>query len=198
MTEEVNQIYKRKEIDMKLSLVIKKQPSVKKTVISIDEDTSFDIYFDIYDDKYLYIKMEENTIDAPFFYNRSYELSELCKINRIFKTCENLDEVKYNIEMLFQKNKIRIRYDKNNKEIIIMEMDVVLFAIPMKVEFKLYKEMIPQEEKDPQLISLYNQNKEKIKTFKKIYALIRNNLEDEKNKKICDMIKSLNIHGIGD
>ena len=62
----------RKEIDIKMSLVFENEKP--KAILPINEDTTFDIFYNIYDAddaKYLYIKMQENTAIAPFFSNRS-------------------------------------------------------------------------------------------------------------------------------
>ena len=84
---------KKNKRDLKMSAIIteNERNSAYKTVLDIDEDTSFNISYDtfIYDEKkYLYIKMEENTALAPFYYNRSYEINELHKINNIFRAVD--------------------------------------------------------------------------------------------------------------
>ena len=148
--------YKR-DIDLKMSLTIHKQNSVEFTSLPINKDTSYDIYYDVWDSgtkKYLYIKLIENTANSPFFYNRSYELEDLYNNHRIFKTCETLEEIKKRLKSLFEKNKISLRFDQD-EEIVVMEMDVMLFATPYKLEFQLYREMIIEEEKDQKLIELY-------------------------------------------
>ena len=187
----------RKEIDIKMSLVFENEKP--KAILPINEDTTFDIFYDIYDAdeaKYLYIKMQENTAIAPFFYNRSYELKELYDNHRIFKTCDTIEEVRDYIESLFQKNKIKLRYnEKDNEEIIIMEMDVVLFATPIKLKFELYREMVLGNDKDSKLIQLYKINKMKLKELKKIYSLIQGN-DKEQIKQLNKLFKSFEIPGI--
>ena len=187
----------RKEIDIKMSLVFENEKP--KAILPINEDTTFDIFYDIYDAdeaKYLYIKMQENTAIAPFFYNRSYELNELYDNHRIFKTCDTIEEVRDYIESLFQKNKIKLRYnEKDNEEIIIMEMDVVLFATPIKLKFELYREMVLGNDKDSKLIELYKINKMKLKELKKIFYLIQGN-DKEQIKQLNKLFKSFEIPGI--
>ena len=187
----------RKEIDIKMSLVFENEKP--KAILPINEDTTFDIFYDIYDAdeaKYLYIKMQENTAIAPFFYNRSYELNELYGNHRIFKTCDTIEEVRDYIESLFQKNKIKLRYnEKDNEEIIIMEMDVVLFATPIKLKFELYREMVLGNDKDSKLIQLYKINKMKLKELKKIFSLIQGN-DKEQIKQLNKLFKSFEIPGI--
>ena len=85
----------RKNIDVKMSIAFRNKPPSNK--LPIDEDTSFNIIYEIYngdENQYLYIKMEESTANAPFIYNRSYELKELHEKNKIFKSCESIDEIR--------------------------------------------------------------------------------------------------------
>ena len=62
------------EIYQQMSKEVPKREDVIKTELQIlEEDISFDVYSDIYkieDENYLYIKMEENSAVAPFFYNK--------------------------------------------------------------------------------------------------------------------------------
>ena len=188
--------YKR-DIDLKMSLTIHKQNSVEFTSLPINKDTSYDIYYDVWDSgtkKYLYIKLIENTANSPFFYNRSYELEDLYNNHRIFKTCETLEEIKKRLKSLFEKNKISLRFDQD-EEIVVMEMDVMLFATPYKLEFQLYREMIIEEEKDQKLIELYELNKEKLKKLKEIFSSIKKENGNLKND-LFNIYKRFEIPGI--
>ena len=187
-----------KKIDMRMSLIfLKEKPKAK---LPINEDTCFDIFYDIYDlenTKYLYIKMKEYTAKAPFFYNRSYKLEELYNNHRIFKTCETMEDFRDNLDTLFQKNKVKIRYnEKDNDEIIIMEMDVILFAKPAKLVFELYREMVFENEKNDKLIELYKSNKNRLKQLKEINELIEKNKQNENVKTLIKLFKDLDIPGI--
>ena len=188
----------RKNIDVKMSIAFRKKPPTNK--LPIDEDTSFNIIYEVYngdESQYLYIKMEENTANAPFIYNRSYELKELHEKNKIFKSCESIEEIRDYLKELFRQNKIKIRYDKDEKEeIIIMEIDAMLFASPVKLEFELYREMILDHEKDDKLIELYKLNKEKLKTLKKVYSLFEKNKENIDCKELIEKFKNFKIPGI--
>ena len=188
----------RKDVDLKLSLQIKEKKTAYKTKLPINEDTSFDIVYDVYESdnkQYLYIKMDENTATSPFFYNRSYELEELHQINRIFKTCDTLKEVKEYMKLLFDKNKIRLKY-KDDEDIIALELDTILFITPIKIDLDLYREMVPPAEKDNMLLCLYKINKQKLIALKDIYALILKDENDENCKELADSLKNYNIPGI--
>jgi len=182
-------------LERDLDKVMATEVPTKKTAyvekLPIDEDTSFDIYYDIYNEgntDYLYIKMTENTAVAPFYYNRSFTIEELQELDDIFRTCD-LKEIKEHIKSLFDGKKIKLIYD-NNKEIIKMELSVVLFVTKYNVYFKLYKQMIPEEIKDEQLLNLYEIEKNKIKMIKDL-ASIFNSFSNQDEKAIGEKLKEL-------
>ncbi len=78
-----------------MSLTIIEKKTAYKANLPINEDTSSDTTHDIYDSdnkQYVYIKMDENTATAPFFYNRSFEFKELREIDGISKICQTLQQ----------------------------------------------------------------------------------------------------------
>ena len=187
-----------KKIDLKMSLVFdSKRPQFK---LPINNDTSFDIYFDIFHGEtniYLYIKMKENSAYAPFFYNRSFEINELYENNLIFKTCDNIEEIRDYLKVLFEQNKVRLRYDENEKEeIIIMEMDAILFADPIKIEFQLYREMVIEDQKNKTLIELYDLNKFQLKKLRKIFSFIKKKKENKDIDELKKLFEKFDIPGI--
>lgn len=183
-----------REIDLELSTNFEKNPNVLKTKLSVNEDTSYDIYYDVCEfksEKYFYMKMIENTADAPFYFNRSYTQEDLCKIHKIFKA-NDINETKDDIKSLFEKQKIKLIFDQN-EEMINMELDTMLFADNYKINFTLYKEMIPKEDKDKKLIDLYSLNKNKLKILKEIYACIHELGGNQNDIKIYEHINQLFI-----
>ena len=85
-----------RDLDNKMATEVTKKETAFFEKLAIDEDASFDIYYDIYNDgntDYLYIKMTENTAVAPFYYNRSFTIEELQELDDIFRTCD-LNEIK--------------------------------------------------------------------------------------------------------
>ena len=188
----------KREIDLKLAPNFEKRINANKAILPIDNDTAYDIYFDICEyeeNKYLYIKMIENTANAPFYYNKSYTIEDLHSLHKIFKA-DNIDEVKIDLKTLFEQKKIKLSFDKN-KEIILMELDVINFATNYKINFELYKEMIPFEEKDQRLIDLYNIEKQKLKALKEIILLFKN-LKGNKGEKdfISELKKKIDFYEI--
>ena len=181
-----------RELDKEMATEVPKKETVYVERLPIDEDTSFDIYYDIYNDgntDYLYIKMTESTAVAPFYYNRSFKIEELQELDDIFRTCD-LNEIKDHIKSLFKEKKIKLIYDNDNKTIIKMELSVVLFVTKYKVYFKLYKQMIPEEIKDEQLLNLYEIEKSKIKMIKEL-ASIFNSFSNQEEKAFGEKLKQL-------
>jgi len=181
-----------RELDKEMATEVPKKETVYVERLPIDEDTSFDIYYDIYNDgntDYLYIKMTESTAVAPFYYNRSFTIEELQELDDIFRTCD-LNEIKDHIKSLFKEKKIKLIYDNDNKTIIKMELSVVLFVTKYKVYFKLYKQMIPEEIKDEQLLNLYEIEKSKIKMIKEL-ASIFNSFSNQEEKAFGEKLKQL-------
>ena len=166
----------KRDLSMSTKISENLNKSAYKAKLDIDEDTSFDISYDtfIYEEnkKYIYIKLEENTAVAPFYYNRSYEINQLHQINNIFKAVD-IEETKEKLKSLLDNKRVKLRYEG---DMIIMELYVDFFCDRVKIEFELYKEMVPQKEKDKKLIELYFINKRNYKIIKELQKNHINNL----------------------
>ena len=188
MTEEM-----KRDIDLKLA----KDLTEKKTQLEINEDTEYNVFYDICvenDEKFLYLKLEEITSDAPFYYNRSYTIEELHKNNKIFKAFEkdDFEDLISYLKDLFDKGKIKLSFVDEKENEIKVELDVILFAKSYKLEFKLYREMIP-DKKDEKMLELYELNKKNLKILKEI----RNYAKDEKIlEKLKEIYDNYEIPGI--
>ena len=184
----------RRQIDLNLAPNFEKQLNVEKVQLPINNDTSFDIYYDICEwenEKYLYIKMIENTANAPFYYNKSYSIEDLYNLHKIFKA-DDIEEAKEDIKTLFEKGKITLLFDKNEC-IVIMKLDVINFATNYKINFELYREMIPQEEKDQKLIDLYDLEKKNLKYLKEFLSFLINLQEKKEEMEIIEeLMKKIN------
>ena len=177
----------KSELNFQMSKEVPNQETVSKEALKIDEDTSFDIYYDIYDEKYLYIKLQENTALAPFYYNVSYDIDELRVLDNIFKAIE-IDKVKGHLKDLFDNNKIKLEYKSQDKKVIIMRLEVALFFKTYTIDFELDKVMIPENEKDEMLNKLYNRNKEKLNFAKELFVQFHSNANLYKN--ILDILSA--------
>lgn len=188
----------KKDIDLELAPDFENKPSAFKAELSLNNETKFDIYYDVCkveeEGEFLYFKMIENTAEAPFYYNVSYTIEQLHEIHSIFKSV-NLQELKGYLKILFENKRINLSFDQN-EEIIKMELNVYLFLPCYKIYFELYREMIPAQEKDKKLLDLYSLQKEKLKLLKKFFSFKGNNEEMEIIKKLKQDFKDLVIPGL--
>ena len=180
------------EIYQQMSKEVPNQEGVIKTQLQIlEEDISFDVYSDIYkieDENYLYIKMEENSAVSPFFYNKCFSKNDLENIHDIFKST-NMENIKVHLKTLFDKKRVKIVYDENKgKDIIVMKLMISYFATDYEIHFELFKQMIPEEEKDSKLINLYTICKANSKIAKDIFSYLKN--ENNIDQQILDELKT--------
>ena len=178
------------ELELEMSVEVPKQRTVEKKLLPLDtdKDTSFDVFFDIYKSEageYLYIKLVENSAVAPFYYDHSYSIEDLRKIHRIFHAV-NMEQAKSDLNDLFEAQKVKLFYDKETDG-IKMELEVLLFVKKYNFSLDLNKKMIPEEEKDDQLINLYEINKRKLKFAKEMYSFLKS--QGNIDKKIFDALK---------
>ncbi len=181
----------KRDLDLKMAQEVKEV----KHKLQINEDTKYNIFYDIYkheDEKFLYIKMEENTCSAPFYYNRSYTVNDLHDLNKMFKGFEKFDfeEFLSYFKELFDKGKIKLSFCDPSEERIIMELDVIYFAKRDQIKFELYREMIPTQ-KDQKMIELYSLNKNKLIQLKKFKEYLSNYRDATQKEKpfIEEMLK---------
>ena len=166
----------KKKMNLRMSQDVPEQITVikKELAMKSDKDTSFDIYFDIYhseNEDYLYIKLIENSAVAPFYYNKSFTMEELCEINRIFKASD-IYLVKEDLRKSLESERVNLEYDKKSDG-IIMKLRAGLFCDEIIIDLPLYKEMIPINERDDKLIELYNIIKDKLKKGKELYSFLK-------------------------
>ena len=183
----------KRDLDLKMAQEVKEV----KHKLQINEDTKYNISYDIYkheDEKYLYIKMEENTCSAPFYYNRSYTVNDLHDLHKMFKGFEKFDFEDFlsYFKDLFDKGKIKLSFCDPSEERIIMELDVIYFAKKDQIKFELYREMIPTQ-KDQKMIELYSLNKNKLIQLKKFKEYLSNYRDATQKEKpfIEEMLKKI-------
>ena len=184
----------KRDIDQEIAQIVHDQE--EDTVqLAINEDTSYDINFGTYDnkdEKYFYIKMTENTAKAPFYYIRSYTIKDLHELHNIYKVFEkdNLDNLKNYMRTLFDKNKISLKFEED-EVIIKMDIKAQLFADDELLFFELYREMIPNKEKDEKLLDIYTLNKKEMKALKEITYFINNFKGNQKEMEFIKELKNI-------
>ena len=185
----------KRPIDVEIAKIMHNQE--KDTIkLAINEDTSYDINFDIYEtkeEKYFYIKLTENTADAPFYYIRSYTIKDLYRLNKIYRVFgkDNLEEFKNYMKTLFEKNKVSLKFEEN-EAIIKMDISAQLFASEEYLFFELYREMIiSEEEKDDKLLDIYILNKNYMKALKEITIYVNNFKGNQKEMELIPELKNI-------
>ena len=133
--------------------------------------------------------------EAPFYYNLSFTIEELQELDKSFKSC-SLKDVKEHIKVIFSKNKIKLFYE-NDKD-IKMELNIILFEDNYNIYFKLFREMIPEEMKDEELLNLseIEKNKIMIKDLVSIFNSFSNQEEKALREKLKQLIFQFEIPGI--
>jgi len=183
----------KRDIDLKMAQEVKEV----KHKLEINEYTKYNISYDIYtndEEKFLYIKMEENTCSAPFYYNRSYTVNDLHDLHKMFKGFEKFDFEDFlsYFKDLFDKGKIKLSFCDPSEERIKMKLDTIYFSKKVPIEFELYREMIPTQ-KDQKMIELYSLNKNKLIQLKKFKEYLSNYRDATQKEKpfIEEMLKKI-------
>ena len=147
---------------------IKSSDVDKKKQIKLDDDTLFKFDCDVEDD-YLILKLSEIDALAPFIYIKKITLDELIEVHKVFKSCNNLNEVKEHIDKLFEMKKIKL--SQNKREEIIFNFKIFYLSFEDKFQIIAKREMT--DDKDPMLLKLYDIQKQKLKILKEFENYIK-------------------------
>jgi hypothetical protein len=142
----------------------------------------------IVEDNHLSLILSEIDVLAPFVYQKDITLEELIKINKIFKACDDLNEVKHHIQNLFEKNMIELSQKEDEKDKITFKIKAHNISLVEKFEITAYRVMT--EYKVPMLMKLYNIEKLQDKYIGEIKSILQNNENNDLCKKIKDIIDS--------
>ena len=147
---------------------IKSSDVDKNKQIKLDEDTLFQFDCNVEDD-YLILKLSEIDALAPFIYIKKITLDELIEVHKVFKSCNNLNEVKEHIDKLFEMKKIKL--SQNKREEIIFNFKIFYLSFEDKFQIIAKREMT--DDKDPMLLKLYDIQKQKLKILKEFENYIK-------------------------
>ena len=147
---------------------IKSSDVDKNKQIKLDEDTLFQFDCNVEDD-YLILKLSEIDAIAPFIYIKKITLDELIEVHKVFKSCNNLNEVKEHIDKLFEMKKIKL--SQNKREEIIFNFKIFYLSFEDKFQIIAKREMT--DDKDPMLIKLYDIQKQKLKILNEFENYIK-------------------------
>ena len=147
---------------------IKSSDVDKKKQIKLNDDTLFKFDCDVEDD-YLILKLSEIDALAPFIYIKKITLDELIEVHKVFKSCNNLNEVKEHIDKLFEMKKIKL--SQNKREEIIFNFKIFYLSFEDKFQIIAKREMT--DDKDPMLLKLYDIQKQKLKILNEFENYIK-------------------------
>ena len=147
---------------------IKSSDVDKKKQIKLNDDTLFKFDCDVEDD-YLILKLSEIDALAPFIYIKKITLDELIEVHKVFKSCNNLNEVKEHIDKLFEMKKIKL--SQNKREEIIFNFKI--FYLSFEDKFQIFAKREMTDDKDPMLLKLYDIQKQKLKILKEFENYIK-------------------------
>ena len=159
----------------------------KDSQIRLNSQTLFQFSTDIENDK-LVLKLNEIGAFSPFIYLKKLTLDDFIKNHKMFRSCDNLQEVQNHIAILFANNKIKLTQNKDEENAIIL--NIKTRNISEDVQIKIEGERKMTTRKDESLMKLYKIQKNEIKILKEIENFIKENEKDGGNdiiKKIKDI-----------
>ncbi len=170
------------EVELFNKNIIKIEKLEKKRLIKLDgdDDTIFDFQCKVEkkeEEEKIKLILSEVSAVAPFIYEAELGKNDLILASKIFRSCEDLKEVKAHIEKLFDLDRIKLI---PNEEKTMIYFEFYAFNISCEEKFKITarRKMIDEGNKEKQeemLLKLYSIQKEKLKILKDIEAYLKTN-----------------------
>ena len=158
--------------------------------INLDEDTVFEFSCNYNkEEDELCLELSEIGALSPFIYQRKLNLDDMKKIHKVFKACDNMEEVGDHIKRLFKTGgKVYLtKNDNEDIESVKLNLKISFMADEFEKEIELYKVMT--EDKDETLENLYKIEKNNDRVFKKIKKYLEDNGLKDALKKFNDLEK---------
>ena len=148
---------------------IKKSADIPKDrQIKLNEDTLFE--FDCFvEDDHLTLELSEIDALAPFIYIKDITMPEIIKAHKMFKACDDLDEVCKHIQNLFKDRKIILVQNKDD-EIILK---IKAWHISDEVPFDIIAKREMTENKEGMLLKLYDIQKKQLELLKELENFVK-------------------------
>ena len=166
------------ELDLFNKKTIKTEELEKKRLIKLDDDTTFDFQCKVEkeeeEEEKIKLILSEVSAVAPFIYEAELGKDDLISASKIFRSCEDLKEVKTHIEKLFDLDRIKLNPNKD-KTLIHFEFNAFNISCEEKFTITSKRVMIDKEEQEEMLLKLYSIQKEKLKILKDIEAYLKTN-----------------------
>ena len=149
-------------LELNNKIKIEKSENVDKAKqIRLNEDTLFKFDCIVNEDK-ITLKLSEIDNLAPFIYIINLDLDGIREKHKVFRACDDLDEVKEHLDKLFQNKKILLSQDKEEE----IELKIKVNYISYEDEFQITLERKMTDNKDAILLKLYEIQKNKEKLIK--------------------------------
>ena len=129
--------------------------------IKLDNDTIFRFSCSV-EDENLKLKLSEIGSFAPYIYEKLITLDEMKQQYKMFRSCENLKEVKRHIDNLFRDKKIELTKDKEDT----ITFNLTVYSISEVKKIQIEANRIMTTKKDDALLRLYHIEKDQIKLLK--------------------------------
>ena len=159
-------------LELNNKIKIEKSENVDKAKqIRLNEDTLFKFDCIVNEDK-ITLKLSEIDNLAPFIYIINLDLDGIREKHKVFRACDDLDEVKEHLDKLFQNKKILLSQDKEEE----IELKIKVNYISYEDEFQITLERKMTDNKDAMLLKLYEIQTKKRKVnnrFSKICKIWR-------------------------
>ena len=137
--------------------------------IKLDNDTIFRFSCSV-EDENLKLKLSEIGSFAPYIYEKLITLDEMKQQYKMFRSCENLKEVKRHIDNLFRDKKIELTKDKEDT----ITFNLTVYSISEVKKIQIEANRIMTTKKDDALLRLYHIEKDQIKLLKEIDKFCKN------------------------
>ena len=131
--------------------------------IKLNENTIFRFSSEVRNDC-LFLKLTEIGAFSPHFYERMLTLDKIREIHRMFRACDNLKEVKEELDILLKKKNLK-KKKKNDKTITMV---ITGYLLSSTETFKIECNIAITTFKDESLMILYNIEKKQIKLWKEL------------------------------
>ena len=112
----------------------------KENQIRLDDQTLFQFSTYIENDK-LVLKLDEIGAFAPFIFLKKLTLEDFIKIHKMFKSCDDLEEVQKHIGKLFADGRIKLDQKKDAEDTIILKIKARHISGEVEIEIKLPSEL---------------------------------------------------------
>ena len=161
----------------------------KKMYLEDDDGTQF-IFRMILENDSIHFTLKENKVYVPFTFENSFNFDDFIEHHKIFKACNDLEEVYGHLNNLYDKNKISL-YNMGGEDhrYLVFKVDFISEENVDTNDFELNLKMT--EEKDRDLLELYNIQKQQIAKLKKIKEIVTDKNGNTKEFPIYKKIKEI-------